>query len=212
VRDALVVASRHAARSVQELPQGAKVATASPRRVAQLLRLRPDLATLTMAGNVDTRLRRLEEGRADALVLACAGLDRLSFGERITLRIPLDELLSAPAQGALGISCRRDDADAAAAIATLDDPLANAAAAAERSLLNALRAGCRAPVAALATPGGNGTLALRARVLALDGSEMVEDEAAGTLADPGGLGRLLAERLLSRGAERLVTEARAAAR
>ncbi len=165
-----------------------------------------------MAGNVDTRLRRLEEGRADALVLACAGLDRLSFGERITLRIPLEELLSAPAQGALGISCRRGDADAAAAIATLDDPLANAAAAAERSLLNALRAGCRAPVAALATPGEGATLVLRARVLALDGSEMLEDEAAGPVANPEGLGRLLAERLLSRGAQRLVSEARAAAR
>lgn len=212
VRDALVVASRHAAQSVQELPQAARVATASPRRVAQLLRLRPDLEPVTMAGNVDTRLRRLEEGRADALILACAGLDRLSFGERITLRIPLEELLSAPAQGALGISCRRDDARASAAIAALDDPLTNAAAAAERSLLNALRAGCRAPVAALATAGDGGTLVLRARVLALDGSEMLEDEVTGPLADPLGLGRALAERLLSRGAQRLVTEARAAAR
>ena len=104
------------------------------------------------------------------------------------------------------------DADAAAAIATLDDPLASAAAAAERSLLNALRAGCRAPVAALATPGGGGTLALRARVLALDGSELLEDEATGPVADPGGLGRLLAEKLLTSGAQRLVTEARAAER
>lgn len=211
VRDALVVASRHAARDVRSLPEGARVATASPRRVAQLLRLRPDLVTVTMAGNVDTRLRRLEEGRADALILACAGLDRLSLGERITQRIPLDELLSAPAQGALGVSCRRDDADAAAAIASLDDPIANAAAAAERSLLRALRAGCRAPVAALATPGEGGTLALRARVLALDGSGMLEDEAAGPVADPAALGRLVAERLLARGAEKLVSEARAAA-
>ena len=204
--------SRHAARTVQELPQGALVATASPRRVAQLLRIRPDLVAVTMAGNVDTRLRRLEEGRADALILACAGLDRLSFGERITLRIPLDELLSAPAQGALGISCRRDDAGTASALATLDDPVTNAAAAAERSLLNALRAGCRAPVAALATAGEDGTLVLRARVLALDGAEMLEDEATGPLSEPLELGRLLAERLLSRGARRLVTEARAAAR
>ncbi len=197
---------------MQELPQGARVATASPRRVAQLLRIRPDLVAVTMAGNVDTRLRRLEEGRADALILACAGLDRLSFGERITLRIPLDELLSAPAQGALGISCRRDDAGTVAALATLDDPVTNAAAAAERSLLNALRAGCRAPVAALATAGEDGTLVLRARVLALDGAEMLEDEATGPLAEPLELGRPLAERLLSRGAQRLVTEARAAAR
>jgi len=212
VRDALVVASRHAARTVKELPHGAKVATASPRRVAQLLRLRPDLETVTMAGNVDTRLRRLEEGRADALILACAGLDRLGLSERITLRIPLDELLAAPAQGALGISCRRDDEAAAAAIATLDDPLANAAAAAERSLLNALRAGCRAPVAALATRAEDGRLSLRARVLALDGSRMLEDEARGPAADPAALGRLVAERLLARGAQELVTEARAAAR
>lgn len=212
VRDALVVASRHAARTVKELPHGAKVATASPRRVAQLLRLRPDLETVTMAGNVDTRLRRLEEGRADALILACAGLDRLGLSERITLRIPLDELLAAPAQGALGISCRRDDEAAAAAIATLDDPLANAAAAAERSLLNALRAGCRAPVAALATLAEDGRLSLRARVLALDGSRMLEDEARGPAADPAALGRLVAERLLARGAQELVTEARAAAR
>lgn len=212
VRDALVVASRHAARTVKELPHGAKVATASPRRVAQLLRLRPDLETVTMAGNVDTRLRRLEEGRADALILACAGLDRLGLSERITLRIPLDELLAAPAQGALGISCRRDDEAAAAAIATLDDPLANAAAAAERSLLNALRAGCRAPVAALATLAEDGRLSLCARVLALDGSRMLEDEARGPAADPAALGRLVAERLLARGAQELVTEARAAAR
>ena len=212
VRDALVVASRHEARDVRSLPHGARVATASPRRVAQLLRLRPDLETVTMAGNVDTRLRRLEEGRADALILACAGLDRLSLAERITQRIPLDDLLAAPAQGALGISCRRDDADAAAALETLDDPATNAAAAAERSLLNALRAGCRAPVAALATAGEGSALVLRARVLALDGTEMLEDEASGTVADPLGLGRLLAERLLSRGAQKLVTEARAAGR
>ncbi len=211
VRDALVVASRHAARTVQELPQGSRVATASPRRVAQLLRLRPDLTPVTMAGNVDTRLRRLEEGRADALILACAGLDRLSLGGRITLRLPLDELLSAPAQGALGISCRRDDEGTKAALSALDDPLTNAAAAAERSLLSALRAGCRAPVGALATPGGGDTLVLRARVLSLDGSEMIGDEAAGPLADPVALGRLVAERLLAKGAQRLVTEARAAA-
>jgi hydroxymethylbilane synthase len=212
VRDALVVATRHPARSLHELPRGARVATASPRRVAQLLRLRPDLTTVTMAGNVDTRIRRLEEGRADALILACAGLDRLAFGAKITLRIPLEERLSAPAQGALGISCRRADADAAALLDTLDDPLANAAATAERSLLNALRAGCRAPVAAFATPAEGRTLVLRARVLALDGSEMLEDEGTGPIADPAGLGRTVAERLLSRGALRLVTEARAEGR
>ena len=133
VRDALVVASRHrAVGRVTDLPSSAHVATASPRRVAQLLRLRPDLRTVTMAGNVDTRLRRLEEGRADALILACAGLDRLYLGGRISVRIPEDDLLPAPAQGALAIVCRADDAAARTACAALDDRDARATATAWR--------------------------------------------------------------------------------
>ncbi|MDL2719238.1 MAG: hydroxymethylbilane synthase, partial [Acidobacteriota bacterium] len=111
-RDAFVVASRHAGvTTVAGLPQAARVATSSPRRVSQLLRIRPDLVTVAMAGNVDTRLQRLEEGRADALILACAGLDRLSRGGVITRRLEADEMLGAPAQGALGVGCREDDAE-----------------------------------------------------------------------------------------------------
>ena len=116
-RDALVVASRHSgATTVSALPPGARVATSSPRRVSQLLRIRPDLVTVAMAGNVDTRLQRLEEGRADALILACAGLDRLGRGGVITRRLEPDEMLGAPAQGALGVSCRADDAETIAAL------------------------------------------------------------------------------------------------
>jgi hydroxymethylbilane synthase len=215
VRDALVVARRLGASGVatlQALPKNARVATSSPRRVAQIRRLRPDLAAVAMAGNVDTRLGRLEEGRAEALLLACAGLDRLSKGGVISRRLPPEELLPAPAQGALAMVCRADDLRAREALSTQDDLAAHATAEAERSLLQHLRGGCRAPVGALATLEG-GVLSLRGRVLSLDGSECLEDEASGraaTVADAVAVGQRLAEKLLVRGATRLVDAARAA--
>ena len=221
-RDAFVVASRHpGVTTVSALPPGARVATSSPRRVSQLLRVRPDLATVAMAGNVDTRLQRLEEGRADALILACAGLDRLGRGGVITRRLERDEMLGAPAQGALGISCRADDSETREILARMEDPPSRAAAAVERDLLQFLRGGCRAPVGASATLEG-GQLVLRARVLSLDGRECLEDELSEPFAPPSpsspskkspsssssSLGRALAERLLGRGAARLIDAAR----
>ena len=214
VRDALVVASRLATAGIatlQALPKDGRVATSSPRRVAQIRRLRPDLAAVAMAGNVDTRLSRLEEGRADALLLACAGLDRLSRASVIARRLPPEELLPAPAQGALAMVCRADDVRAREALATQDDLSAHATAEAERSLLRHLRGGCRAPVGALATLE-TGVLRLRGRVLSLDGSECLEDEASGrvaTVTDAVEVGRALAGKLLARGATRLVDAARA---
>jgi hydroxymethylbilane synthase len=220
-RDALVVASRHAGvETVAGLPRNAVVATSSPRRVAQLLRIRPDLSCVAMAGNVDTRLSRLEEGRADALVLAAAGLDRLGRAHVIARRLGPDEMLGAPAQGALGIGCRADDAETIAALAAMDDPLTRAAAEAERDLLHFLRGGCRAPVGASATLE-SGRLVLRGRVLSLDGTECLEDETSEPFSPPAAspasgrsalpsLGRVLAERLLARGAARLIDVSRAA--
>ena len=215
VRDALVVARRLGVSGVatlQALPKDARVATSSPRRVAQIRRLRPDVAAVAMAGNVDTRLARLEEGRAEALLLACAGLDRLSKGGVISRRLPAEELLPAPAQGALAMVCRADDVRTREALATQDDFAAHATAEAERSLLHHLRGGCRAPVGALATLE-DGLLRLRGRVLSLDGSECLEDEASGRaagVADAVAVGKALAEKLLARGATRLVDAARAA--
>lgn len=207
VRDALVVASRHAgAASIAALPRGARVATGSPRRVAQLLALRKDLDCVATAGNVDTRLRKLEEGASDALLLACAGLDRLGRARTITARIPLEELLPAPGQGALAIVSRADLSDVVSRLATLDDASARATASAERSLLRELRGGCRAPIGAHATRS-NGSLRLVGRVLSLDGRERVEAEAVD--ADPEELGRRVARALFARGAERLVEGARA---
>ena len=218
-RDALVVASRHAgARSLAALPKGARVATSSPRRIAQLLRLRPDLVAVSMAGNVDTRLRRLEEGRADALILACAGLDRLARSAAITARLSPGEMLGAPAQGALAIVCRADDMGTIAALRTMDHQPTRLAAEAERELLQFLRGGCRAPVGArgfLEGEEGRQTLKLTGRVLSLDGRECLEDEMSAPLGDLLSkkifLGRALAERLLARGAARLIDAARESA-
>jgi len=229
-RDAFVVASRHAGvTTVSALPPGARVATSSPRRVAQLLRIRPDLVTVPMAGNVDTRLQRLEEGRADALILACAGLDRLGRGGVITRRLERDEMLGAPAQGALGVGCRADDAETIAALKAMDHQPTRAAAEAERELLQSLRGGCRAPVGArgfFEGEEGSRTLRLVGRVLSLDGRECLEEEMSEPVPPPppsslsknsssspspsSSLGRLLAERLLVRGAARLIDAARAA--
>ena len=228
-RDAFVVASRHAGvTTVIALPEGARVATSSPRRVSQLLRVRPDLVTVAMAGNVDTRLQRLEEGRADALILACAGLDRLGRGGVVTRRLERDEMLGAPAQGALGIGCRADDAETIAALETMDHLLTRVAAEAERELLRFLRGGCRAPVGArgfLEGEEGNLALKLVARVLSLDGRECLEDEMTAPLSPAqlspsspskksssssfsSSLAQSLAERLLARGAARLIDAAR----
>jgi hydroxymethylbilane synthase len=224
-RDALVVASRHAGvASLAALPKGARVATSSPRRIAQLLRLRPDLVAVSMAGNVDTRLRRLEEGRADALILACAGLDRLGKGGVITRRMEPVEMLGAPAQGALAIVCRKDDAETIAALRTMDDSETRAAAEAERDLLRFLRGGCRAPLGArgfFEGEEGRRTMRLVGRVLSLDGLECLEEELSEPWAQPlpsspskrsssslPSLGRTLAERLLARGAARLIDAAR----
>ena len=216
-RDAFVVASRHAGvATVSALPPGARVATSSPRRVSQLLRIRPDLVTVAMAGNVDTRLQRLEEGRADALILACAGLDRLGRGGVITRRLERDEMLGAPAQGALGVGCREDDAETLAALKTMEHRPTRVAVEAERELLQFLRGGCRAPVGArgfLEGEEGRQTLKLTGRVLSLDGRECLEDEMSVPLADLLSkkifVGRTLAERLLARGAARLIDAARA---
>jgi hydroxymethylbilane synthase len=219
-RDAFVVASRHpGVTTVSALPPGARVATSSPRRVSQVLRIRPDLVTVAMAGNVDTRLQRLEEGRADALVLACAGLDRLGRGGAITARLSRDEMLGAPAQGALGIACRADDAETIAALKAMEDFETRVAVEAERDLLHFLRGGCRAPVGAQGSfegEAGRRTLRLVGRVLSLDGRECLEDELSEPAPQPSPsypskkspLGRALAEHLLARGAARLIDAAR----
>jgi hydroxymethylbilane synthase len=207
-RDALVARE---GRTLAELPRGALVGTGSPRRAAQLRALGLDLDVVPIRGNVDTRLGRVGAGGGpadlDAVVLACAGLRRLGRSDAITEVLDPIQMLPAPAQGALAVECRGDDAEALAVLAPLDDPDSRAAVAAERALLEALEAGCAAPVGALAdiAEGDAGPeLFLRATVVAVDGSAAVRRSATGSTTDAQGVGRRLAAELLADGADQLM--------
>jgi hydroxymethylbilane synthase len=147
-RDVLV--ARRDGLRLEELPKRAKVGTDSPRRAGFLRAVRPDLDVISIHGNVDTRLQRLDSGQAHALVLAAAGLDRLGYGARASVRMEVGDMPPAPGQGALAVQVRRGDAAAASLLAPLDDASVRSAVVAERALLKAMRGGCRAPVGAFA--------------------------------------------------------------
>ncbi|MFV2065557.1 MAG: hydroxymethylbilane synthase [Pirellulales bacterium] len=204
VNDVLV--ARHA-KTLDDLPDGAVVGTGSLRRRAQLLHLRPDLKVCEIRGNVDTRLRKLDEGQCDATLLAAAGLRRLGRSDRITQVLAPAVFLPAVGQGALGIEVRGDDSDAIDAVGRLNDPLSHATVEAERTLLAALEGGCRAPIGAWGRVV-DGRLWLSAVVLSPDGGERIYDEAAGEVTVPRSLGEHVAVDLLARGAGRLVDAAR----
>lgn len=190
--DALVGAG-----SLDELPEGARVGTSSVRRAAALRALRPDLEIVAVRGNVDTRLRKLADGEADALVLAVAGLRRL--GREDAVGCVLDEVVPAPGQGALLLEARREHDAAREAAAAISDGDARRTLACERALVRALGADCRTPVGAHATVAADGALTLRAFVGRVDGSAWLRDELAGD--DPEALGAEVARRLLAAGAE-----------
>lgn len=192
-RDALV--ARAPATGIADLPQGAQVATSSLRRRAQLLHARPDLKMVDVRGNVGTRIRKFDQSGWDAIVLACAGLERLHLGKRITVPLSTDEMLPAPGQGALGVEIRADDPQVAALVAPLDDPATRVVVTAERAFLEALGAGCQVPAAALATLDGE-TLKLEALLASLDGRECARGERTGTVAQAAQMGAALAHELL----------------
>jgi len=204
-RDALVAPGPAAAgESLQALPAGARLGSSSLRRGAQLLHLRPDLRVESIRGNVDTRLRKLDEGQYDGLVLAAAGLRRLGLAHRISACLSPEECTPAPGQGALGIECRAGDAAAAALLARLDHGPTRAAVTAERSLMVELGGGCSIPLGAFARPAGD-SLRLIAVVAAPDGSRLVGaalDDAPAS--EPELAGRLVAERLREGGAAELL--------
>jgi hydroxymethylbilane synthase len=168
--------------SIEALRQGAVLGTSSPRRAAQMRKLRPDLEIVLFRGNVDTRLAKLAAGEADATLLAAAGLERLGRHD-VGVAIPINVMLPAPAQGAVGIECRADDAHVRAMLAKIDDPGTHACVLAERALLAALKADCHSPVAALATIEG-AIMTLRAELLSEDGSVHVTAQEAGAPTDP----------------------------
>jgi hydroxymethylbilane synthase len=154
-RDALVVRTNAKERRLADLPSGCRVGTDSPRRTGFLLARRPDLVVHPLHGNVDTRLRRLDAGETDALVLACAGLDRMGLGDRIVERLAPEVVPPAPGQGAIAVQVRSDDERMLAVAAAVDDPPTRLAVEAERAFLTASGGGCRAPIGALATVVGD---------------------------------------------------------
>ena len=166
VRDRLIGAA-----SIDDLRHGAVVGTSSPRRAAQLKRLRPDLQIVSIRGNVDTRLGKLAGSEVDATLLAAAGLDRLDRPD-VGHPIEIAEMLPAPAQGAIGIECRSDDAKTSALIAAIDDAATHAAVLAERAFTRALGGTCHSPVAALARIEG-GEIAFSGEIFSADGQERV---------------------------------------
>jgi hydroxymethylbilane synthase len=201
-RDALV--SRSGA-SLEALPAGARLGTSSPRRVCQVKALRPDLAVEVLRGNVDTRLRKVEQGVVDAALLACAGLDRLGHGDRIVERLDPTRMLPAIGQGALALEGRADDDRIIGLCRALSDAQAEATTAAERALLAGLGGSCRTPIAGHAVLR-EGRLELRGLVGRPDGSELVRDQVEGAANDASALGAELARRLLARGAAAILAE------
>jgi len=185
------------------LPSGSRVGTCSLRRTAQVKAFRHDLEILPLRGNVPTRLRKLENGDYDAIVLAEAGVRRLGFDARISEVLSTEIMLPAPAQGALGIAIRADDAELQNTLARLNDEIAAAETACERSLLQALGAGCQVPVAALARVHGR-ELRCEALVASVDGEKIVRHVIAGSTAEAVALGKKLAQLLWRDGADKIL--------
>jgi hydroxymethylbilane synthase len=195
VRDAFIC---HTAQSLKDLPTGAIVGTASVRREAFIHHMRPDLKTVLFRGNVETRLRKLAEGEADATLLAAAGLRRLGMPDRITKLIPVDEILPAPAQGAIGIEIRSSNTRTRELIAAIHDEATGIAIEAERAFLGELDGSCRTPIAALANTA-DGRLSMKGIILTPDGARVYETSREGSAGDAAALGRDAAQELLKRG-------------
>ena len=185
---------------IEDLPQGARVGTSSLRRQAQLKAIRPDLDIHPLRGNVDTRLRKLEQGEYDAIILASAGLKRLGKTELIKQIIPAEIMCPAAGQGALGIEIREGDAATRQHLEFLNDPAARAATTCERALLNSLGGGCQVPIGAFAEVR-NGRLHLDAIVADPDGSKLLRESRDGNLNAPEALGNAVGKTLLSRGGD-----------
>jgi hydroxymethylbilane synthase len=188
-----------------DLPQGARIGTSALRRQAQLLKVRPDLEMCIIRGNVETRIRKLDEDKLDAVILAAAGLKRLGFTEKVAEYMDVDLSIPAIGQGALGIECRLDNHEIKETIAFFNHPQTSAAVRAERALLKRCEGGCQVPIAAHGTVDGD-QLRLVGFIAAVDGSTSVRGEVNGSVADAELLGIRLAERLLDQGGRQILEE------
>jgi hydroxymethylbilane synthase len=193
---------------VAHLGRSPSIGTSSVRRIAQLTRLFPGARFQPIRGNLDTRLRKLDEGQHDAIVLAAAGLRRLGFAARISLTLPAGACVPAPGQGIVAIEIREGDATVRDVVSRIDDPAAAAALQAERAVVEALGGGCQTPVGALATSADGDTLQLIAAVVSLDGDRAVRERAAGPRSSARALGVRVGAALLAQGAGEILAEAR----
>ncbi len=191
--------------SLDELPQGARVGTSSLRRQCQLNACRPDLEILDLRGNVNTRLKKLDDGNYDAILLAAAGIKRMGWEERITELLAPEQFVPAIGQGAIGIEIRTEDEHVRALVSALNDTQTAIRISAERALNEALQGGCQVPIAGYSEIS-HGVILLRALVGRPDGSELVQGVISGKPEDAVELGQVLAEDLLSRGAREILAD------
>ena len=200
-RDALI--SRNIC--FKDLPPNARIGTSALRRQAQLLAVRPDLEMVIIRGNVETRIRKLEEDKLDAVILAAAGLNRLGFAEKATELLSVDLSIPAIGQGALGLECRLDDVETREMLAFLNHPPTAAAVSAERALLRRCEGGCQVPIAAHGVVTGE-HLTLTGLIASVDGREIIKEVAEGSFHEPEKLGEGLADLLLAQGGKRILEE------
>ncbi|TNC81475.1 MAG: hydroxymethylbilane synthase [Oleiphilus sp.] len=191
--------------SIDDLPQGAVVGTASLRRQSQISARRPDLVIKTLRGNVNTRLAKLDNGEFDAIILAESGLRRLGFDKRIRMSIPAEVSLPAVGQGALGIECRSTDTELIALLRALSDADTESCVTAERAMNRRLEGGCQVPIAGFATLQ-NGEITLKAMVASVDGKQQLKYEDSAPVSASEALGIRVAENLLSQGAGKILSE------
>jgi hydroxymethylbilane synthase len=202
-RDAFIAGKE--IKSFNDLPHGANVGTSSLRRICQLLNKRPDLKITQLRGNVDTRIRKLDEGEFDAIILATAGVKRLGHEDRITEKIPVEISLPAIGQGAVGIECRTDDEFTNNILRSLDHKETSVCVRAERAFLKKLEGGCQVPIAAYARLI-DGDIFIEGLVGSLDGKTLIKEALQGRPDDAESLGTELAENLLSKGAKEILDE------
>jgi len=202
-RDA--ISTRFPIVGIDDIPAGATIGTSSLRRQAQLLHHRPDFKIVPLRGNLDTRLRKLQDGEFDAVIVAAAGVKRLGLESQITAYLPVSQSLPAMGQGVLGIECRRDDTVVQEYIGRLNHAPSAFAVRAERALVDRLEGGCQVPIGAHAVVT-NSSLRLDALVASVDGTRIIRNNITGSVEDAAALGITLAEQLLSKGADKILAE------
>jgi hydroxymethylbilane synthase len=188
-----------------DLPPGARIGSSSLRRQAQLKTRRPDIEVMPLRGNVNTRLKKLADGHYDAIILACAGLERLGLDSHITSEFDVEVMLPAAAQGVVGIECLESRDDLRQILALLEDPASKCTTVAERAVAATLDANCQSPVASFAVIE-NGTLTIDALVASPDGSKVIRERISGPMDDAENLGFMVAKQLLEEGAGELLAE------